>query len=224
MTMPRRRPCCTRSLREPCCKYGDLQKTRDHLKIVLAQATAPEIHWLLSRAYLQEGLISKALAAWTQSGSFRDENPDSTPSPVAVCAYHGHSRMSSHESTPRSKARVTPGLFFGHLNWGILNFLPRRIPNLANLKSHTRFAGLGQTDWNRKHTADGKVFRTMVDYAFGSGDRGLTLVGRDDNGQARELRLSYFRNETRLFWDVTSGHPLHPSDLTEYLGQTFDRR
>ena len=65
------------------------------------------------------------------------------------------------------------------------------------------------------------MFHAIVDYAFGSGDRGLTLVGRDDNGQARELRLSHYRDETRSFWDVTSGHPVHPSDLTENLGQTL---
>ena len=143
-----------------------------------------------------------------------------SPSPLRLSVPQ-HAPNVIARSTPRSKARVTPGLFFEHLNWGILSFLPRQIPNLADLKSHTRLEGLGQTDWNRKHAPNGKVFHAIVDYAFGSGDRGLTFVGRDDNGQARELRLSYFRNETRLFWDVTSGHPLHPSDLTEYLGQTL---
>ncbi len=36
----------------------------------------------------------------------------------------------------------------------------------------------------------GRVWDAVVQYAFGSGDRGLTLVGRDPAGRAYELRLS----------------------------------
>jgi hypothetical protein len=39
---------------------------------------------------------------------------------------------------------------------------------------------------------DGQVYQTIVDYAFGSGDRGLTMVGHDPEGRSLEYRLSYY--------------------------------
>src|SRR5262249_5291759 len=84
--------------------------------------------------------------------------------------------------------------------------------------SHT-LRRMGGDRLQQETCAEGKVFRAMVEYAFGPRDRGLTLVGRDDHGQARELRLSHYRSEGKSFWDVTSGHPIHPSELAEYLGQ-----
>jgi hypothetical protein len=56
-----------------------------------------------------------------------------------------------------------------------------------------------------------QVFATIVQYAFGSGDRGLTLVGDDQAGQAHEYRLSHYT--TAIGWDVTSGQPVD-GDIT----------
>ena len=66
---------------------------------------------------------------------------------------------------------------------------------------------------------ENQVFVALVQYAFGSGDRGLTLVGRGDKGQALELRLSQYRTGTSSRWDVTSGHILQPNEATQYLGE-----
>jgi hypothetical protein len=67
--------------------------------------------------------------------------------------------------------------------------------------------------------AEDRVFQAVVDYAFGSGDRGKTLVGHDPKGQSYELRLSVYHEGAEPIWDVTSGHPPHPSNPSEYLGQ-----
>ena len=56
----------------------------------------------------------------------------------------------------------------------------------------------------------GQVYSAIVDYAIGSGDRGLTLVGRDHKDAAFELRLSRYRSGSSFQWDVTSGHIRHP--------------
>ena len=48
-----------------------------------------------------------------------------------------------------------------------------------------------------------------MEYAFGSGDRGLTLVGRDQRGTPRELRFSHYPS-VPAGWDITSGHPPKP--------------
>ena len=67
---------------------------------------------------------------------------------------------------------------------------------------------------------DGRVFQTIVDYAFGSGDRGLTLVGHDRENQFYEYRLSYYSHA--VGWDVTSGHPVDPDMPAElYQGMSL---
>jgi hypothetical protein len=63
---------------------------------------------------------------------------------------------------------------------------------------------------------EGKAYRALVDYAIGSGDRGLTLVGRDETGRSRELRLSRYSDVSA--WDVTIGQRPRPSDPEDYLG------
>ena len=64
-----------------------------------------------------------------------------------------------------------------------------------------------------------QVYSAVVEYAFGSGDRGLTLVGRGKKGQAFELRLSRYRHGTDYGWDITSGHLLQPDQATRFLGE-----
>ena len=61
------------------------------------------------------------------------------------------------------------------------------------------------------------VYRAVVDYAFGSGDRGLTLVGRDESGTARELRLSRYGEIDR--WSETTGQALRPGRPADFLGR-----
>lgn len=59
----------------------------------------------------------------------------------------------------------------------------------------------------------------VVNYAFGSGDRGVTLVGRDLAGRARELRFSYYSDGSA--WDVTPGHKSKSPAGEDLLGQVL---
>jgi hypothetical protein len=68
-----------------------------------------------------------------------------------------------------------------------------------------------------------EVFSNVVDYAFGSGDRGLTLVGHDQKGRPSECRMSYYPEP--VGWDVTSGQPVDmilPAELYAGTILTFD--
>ena len=56
----------------------------------------------------------------------------------------------------------------------------------------------------------------VLAYAFGSGERGATLVGRDDRGRVREMRLSLYENQS--VWDVTAGQTSPPSGNSDQLG------
>jgi tetratricopeptide (TPR) repeat protein len=67
----------------------------------------------------------------------------------------------------------------------------------------------------------GQSVRAWIDFAVGSGDRGLTPVGHDEQGRPRELRLSYYGDIRG--WDCTTGHP-NAAELTEahdFLGPTL---
>jgi hypothetical protein len=57
-----------------------------------------------------------------------------------------------------------------------------------------------------------------VEFAFGSGKTGITLVGRGEDGAIREFRMSYFPPRHR--WEVTPGQRGTPADP---LGRRPDR-
>jgi hypothetical protein len=63
------------------------------------------------------------------------------------------------------------------------------------------------------------VYHAVIEYAFGSGDRGLTLVGRESSGVPCELRLSVYRQGNRSIWDVTTGQPRLPAVGLGFLGR-----
>ena len=198
-------------------RAGRPGEARHQLQNALAAAPDPEGFWLLSRAYLQERAMTEALAAWKQADSFRDENP-LLPEPARFVGSKACAEC--HRATYHAQQGSRHGRTFfrvselGDLDLPASTFSEPAQPNV----SHTLRRKGGDRLQQETH-AGGQVFRAVVDYAFGSGDRGLTLVGRDDHGQTRELRLSQYRNQTQSLWDVTAGHPVHPSELTEDLGQ-----
>jgi tetratricopeptide (TPR) repeat protein len=192
-------------------------EARQELQSVLVAKSDPEGFWLLSRAYLQERAMAEALVALEKAGSFRDEHP-LLPEPARFVGSEAcvecH-RTTYHDQQSSRHART----FFRVAELGDLNLPASTFSEPAQPKVSHTLRRMGGHRLQQETHAEGSVFRAVVEYAFGSGDRGLTLVGRDDHGQARELRLSHYRSESKSFWDVTSGHPIHPSELAEYLGQ-----
>ena len=67
--------------------------------------------------------------------------------------------------------------------------------------------------------ANQKIWRAVVDYAFGSLDHFTTFVGRDERGRPRMVRISSFRSLGEAGWDIASGLPQQPADEEEYLGK-----
>jgi tetratricopeptide (TPR) repeat protein len=196
---------------------GRPDEARHVLQSVLAARPDAEGFWLSSRVYLQERAINEALTAWGQAGSFRDENP-LLPEPArfvgsGACA-ECH-RAIYHDQQNSRHART----FFRASELAFLDLPAPSFPDPAQPKVTHTLERLEGDRLEQETHATGRVLRAVVQYAFGSGDRGLTLVGRDDHGQSRELRLSHYHHDAESFWDVTSGHPIHPSEPSEYLGQ-----
>ncbi len=65
---------------------------------------------------------------------------------------------------------------------------------------------------------DAELQRLAAEYAFGSGNRGVTYVGYH-RGRALELRLSYYRN--REGWEFSPSQPVGTS-ITSPLGRTLE--
>lgn len=64
----------------------------------------------------------------------------------------------------------------------------------------------------------GETRRADVRFLIGSGDKGLTPVGVDQEGQVRELRLSHYPG---LGWDRTTGQPEQPDLADGFVGRTL---
>jgi hypothetical protein len=62
------------------------------------------------------------------------------------------------------------------------------------------------------------VFRALARYAFGSPDHYVTLVGPDDQGRPRMLRISSYHSPKGSGWDITSGVPPQPANPVDFLG------
>ncbi len=86
---------------------------------------------------------------------------------------------------------------------------PGAVPDPSDPKGTDHRARLvgDRVEWQSR--VGGKSATATVRYAFGSGDRGITPVGRDEAGRLRELRLSRYGDIEG--WDVTTGHPTKPS-------------
>ena len=178
------------------------------LRPIVEQGPDEETNWLLSRAYLQEGDKSRALAALKQAGSYRAANPfDAEPSPFV-----GEARCEQcHPAIFRDSlaSRHTQTFYRGSQ----LAELP--VPNGPLLDpddpevTHTFQKRDGIV---HEETRVGReVFDAVIDYAFGTADRYLTTVSRDTSGGYHIARLSYYQTKEGKGWDRSTLDLTHPT-------------
>jgi tetratricopeptide (TPR) repeat protein len=196
---------------------GRSDEARRQIHSVLSAQPDSEAFWLLSRACLQAGARTDALDALKKAGSFRDANP-LVPEPApfvgaAACAAC-HSKTYHSQQSSRHARTFFRAVELSDLALPSPSFSDPVRPSVEHTIRRTEGGRLQQ-----ETQVDGQVLRAVVEYAFGSGDRGLTLVGRDKTGQARELRLSHYRSRANAFWDVTTGQLAHRSEVEYCLGK-----
>ena len=199
-------------------KLGKPADAEAHLKQVLAAGPDPEGSWLLGRGFLQQGRIKDATIAQDDSIGYGDESIFAhEPAPFVGSARCAPCHQTIHETQQSSLHSKT---FFATADLGKIalpekpvadRFAPGVVHTLKRdgeqVKAETRI--------------DGEVFRAVVDYAIGSGDRGLTFVGHDDKKQAREIRLSKYNDGSG--WDLTIGQNPIASRPDHYLGYPLSR-
>jgi hypothetical protein len=197
-------------------KSGLPAEARTILHSLLAAGQDPEASWLLSRCDIQQGHWTHA-AALLRNGP---PSPNGRPFETEPAPYVGAERCAACH---RRQADALLG------SRHATSFA--RPPELARLPLPDEpLADPGNPGVaHRFRRADGsilvetragqKVWRAVVDYAFGSPDHYTTLVGRDERGRPRMLRMSYYRSSRGTGWDISTGLVPQPADEEEYLGK-----
>jgi hypothetical protein len=170
-----------------------------------------ETNWLLSRAFLAEGAIDKANAL---AGDLGDDAPLSLePSPYAGAKTCSECHSAIFRAQQSSAHAATAA-------WGAgLNSIPlpkNTVIDPANPEVTHRFEK-GPAEIEVKSQVRGKQFSAAVAYAVGSARHGMTMLGRDQAGGFRTLRISYYTGGH--YWGLTSGFNPTPAEPDRYLGE-----
>ena len=194
---------------------GNPAEAWDRLAGINQVQSDPEAAWLMSRIYLQQGHDSEAEQALKRAGGFASDRPhlpEPAPYVGAKACHRCHSSIYDQQQNSRHATTIRHGPAMA------------KIPVPAGLmadpvdpKVTHAFTRDGETVKIETKVGD-RTYRAVMDYAFGSGHRGMTMMGKDDSGTYREPRISHY-SEHGSIWDITSGFSPHPSDPAEYLGK-----
>jgi tetratricopeptide (TPR) repeat protein len=199
---------------------GRPAEARQTLQTVLEAGADREASWLLSRAFLQEGDRSAAAIHLAHSGTYRADHPlEAEPSPYvgeARCA-ECHREVLRIMLASRHARTFTRGDDLAALPLPEEPVTDRDDPKVSH--AFRRVDGQIQLETR----VQDKVLRAVVDYALGSSDRYLSMVGHDEQSRVRVLRLSYYRGADGTGWDRTKDQPPRPESFEQFLGKTLDQ-
>ena len=178
-----------------------------------------EANWLRSRAALQQHKLDEANLARASARDFGADHPEAHEPAlyvgVARCAECHSSiftaqRASRHSQTFRPRADLED-----------LKLPTHSVTDPASRDVVHTIAREGRDISFVTRTADAEM-KAIVAFVMGSGDRALTFVGRDEDGNWRELRMTHYASIAD--WDRTTGQNVRPATPREYLGvvQTDD--
>ena len=197
-------------------RAGQPAEARTPLQSILAQRADPEASWLLGRAYLQEGDQARARAAMARAGSYRSDHPlEEEPSP-----YVGEARCQEcHPAIFRDSlaSRHTRTYYRG----AQLRGLPRPDRPLTDPTDPKVTHAIEEVDgalWEETRVGD-TVLRSLIEYAFGTSDRYLTMVTHNARDQYHIVRLSYYHTAAGEGWDRTILDVEDPTHTEDFQGR-----
>ncbi len=180
--------------------------------------TDPEANWLLSRVFLQQGRIADASAALARAGAYRSDNPLAPePSP-----YVGASQCTECHRDEEREYRLTRHFRTFHHGADLLKLpIPAHpLPDPDDPEIIHTFERDADKIQLKTRTGD-RVYKMVVEYAFGTRERYITMIGRDDHGDFRAFRLSHYHDKNESGWIRTFGSP---SDDELVRGQAIPAR
>jgi tetratricopeptide (TPR) repeat protein len=210
-----------RNLARNLLRLGRPEPATSQLRLVLRKGPDREASWLLSRALLQTGEIAEANAALGQAGPYRVEHPlEPEPSPFigdAKCA-ECHRDVYRTALASRHARSLYRGAEIASLP---LPDGPLPDPGYPGV-THT-IARVGQ-ELRVETRAGDRLYRAVIDHAFGTRDRYLSMVGRNERGEYRTVRLSRHQSEGGSGWDISAGDVAHPDHELGFLERPIEAR
>jgi tetratricopeptide (TPR) repeat protein len=176
-----------------------------------------EESWLQSRVALQSHDLAAAGDALARGAGYGSLHPEAfEPAPyvgISRCQ-ECHTRIfraqrsSRHAQTFRTRGDLID-----------LPLPDRPLPDPAGAPvTHSISAHDGEVSFHT-HTPEGDM-QAIVEFVMGSGDRAMTLVGRDQAGRWHELRMTYYASISA--WDRTPGQKAVPQTRHGFLGSPQD--
>ena len=189
------------------------------IRAVLASKGDPEASWLLSRAYLQSRDLGQATRALADSGEFAKDDPtrpDPAPHVGAQACSGCHAAIYRAQRASRHSRTFSAPEDLKGLALPDGAVADKAVPGA----SHALRREGGSVRLTSR--SGDKALKAWIAFAVGSGDRGLTMVARDEKGQARVCRVSSYLGGT--LWDQTShAADPHPDDPDGLLGRPMGR-
>jgi hypothetical protein len=196
-------------------QVGQPAAARRWIGAITTSGFDPEVSWLLSRCSIQEKAWSRAAQELQSAQSYRHDHPmEPEPAPFvgsARCAGCHRAVYDAHLSSRHSST-------FGYARDEKHFPLPDgAIPDPGDRNVSHRYTR--DHDGIRVETRVGdRVFRAVAEYAFGSPDHYVTLVGRDEHERPRMFRMSYYDSPRGKGWDISTGLPPQASNPEDFLG------
>jgi tetratricopeptide (TPR) repeat protein len=195
---------------------GRPEQARTVLETLLDASPDAEASWLLSRCFIQQRDWKQAAAVLQERPNFRAEHP-LVPEPAP---YVGEARCAEcHREEFRAVLDSRHATTFARA--AELGSLALPEQPLHDPGAPTVTHRLSREDGSLvvETRANQKIWRAVVDYAFGSTDHFTTFVGRDDRGKPRMVRMSSYRALGKPGWDIATGLSQQPADEEDYLGK-----
>jgi tetratricopeptide (TPR) repeat protein len=191
-------------------------EARQVLEALLRAGPDEEARWLLSRCFIQQRDWNRAAELSKEACSYRAENPlEFEPARYVGAARCAACHRPQFEAVVASRHAAT---FARARDLGSLSLPKEPLRDPGNPHVTHRFQS--KDDALVVETrADQKVWRAVVEYAFGSLDHYTTFVGKDDQGRSFMIRMSKYDSPRGPGWDISTGLPERPEDHEEYLGK-----
>jgi hypothetical protein len=190
-------------------------RAREILEPILEGAHRLEARWLMSRAFLQQGEFERALAALAG----RPETASADPTIPEPAPYIGsdaceacHTEIFRSQTQSRHARTIRFGEGLASVRFPQEGIVDPGRPDVTHRFEREDGGGFVV----RTSIEGGKEFRALLQFAIGSGDRGVSFIVRDAANQPRQGRISFFHHDTLV--DLTPMAPQQTRDDTELQG------
>ena len=180
-----------------------------------------EAAWLMSRAALQLGTDDIADEMLTLSGDFgKSVTAEVEPAPFVGSRRCAECHRAIYRAQQKENRHAQTLRFGTDLKDVPLPHEPIADAAVSGI-THS-FKRTSDREIEMRSQKDSQVFRAIVEYAVGSGRHGITMLGRDEEGIERELRVSYSGLDGT--WRQTKGITFAPQQPGDHNGVALGQK